>query len=802
MDEFSSGDQAPEWTSSSSDDSFSYEDEDSHQDVENIDNVESSIEKDDDKVTATMLWSSEFDKEVHAYKAYVKYARDMGFAVRKRDLSRDKDGNLNRKYYVCNRQGTRDPKHYRLLDRKRNHKPETRTGCKARCFIYLDKLSMKWRVKTLEEEHNHPMIPEQFVHLISNHRKLTEADKARIVCMKESGFQTSQIVGFLAKLASGYSNLNFTKKDVYNFIDPDRRAKIENGDAVAAISYLQGKADVDPMSVARYTLVNGNKLGNLFWADGLMINDYQYFGDVLAFDSTYKKNRYNKPVVIFSGSNNHRLTCIFGFAVLANESRDTYIWLLKEFLDVMMNKEPSVVVTDGDDQMRQAIKEVFPSTTHRHCAWHIEKNANSHINDRSLLDAFKVSMYANMMVPQFEAYWEEMIQKFDIDEDHWLLTKYANKAMWATAYLCGKFSAGVRTTSRCEGINSFLKRFIKSQETLLALVENLERVVKEYRNNELVAQFKSMYSKSVLTTGLDSIKQAAARVYTAEVFPEVKDQLAKVVALKHVGKSGMGSNIVHCVAKFRRLGRLYHVLHDDTSERIECECQHSQQSGIPCSHIFCVMRHEDICELPEHLVLKRWRKEANAYLNEEVDDGKDPKRAFALWYGSLWSGSIWMNFLVAKTTPTYRHTIGCVNGIIKDLEKRLCLVENVSRPVKDIQDLEIVKIRGAPKLNKKFKGLKTRNCSRCGQTGHTRRTCHNVESEKHCLTGDNGSEGEGHGSRFETGRHNSHDDDVAAKQGSLSSKFGLYSAGCDEVASDSLKNICKNSIPNYITVPK
>ncbi|RYQ99151.1 hypothetical protein Ahy_B07g087035 [Arachis hypogaea] len=498
MDEFSSGDQAPEWTSSSSDDSFSYEDEDSHQDVENTDNVESSIEKDDDKVTATMLWSSEFDEEVHAYKAYVKYARDMGFAVRKRDLSIDEDGNLNRRYYVCNRQGTMDLKHYRLVDRKRNHKPETRTGCKAHCSVYLDKLSTKWRVKTLEEEHNYPMIPEQFVHLISNHRKLTEADKARIVCMKEFGFQTSQIVGF---------------------------------------------------------------------------------------------------------------------------------WL-------------------------------------------------------SLLVAMK----------------------FDIGEDHWLLTKYANKKMWATAYLRGKFSAGVRTTSRCEGINSFLKRFIKSRETLLELVENLEHVVKEYRNNELVAQFKSMY--------------------------KVKVQLAKVAALKHVGKSGMDSNVVHCVAKFRRPGRLYHVLHDVTSERIEY---------------------------------------AKAYLNEEVDDGKDPKRAFALWYGSLWSGLIWMNFLAAKTAPTYRHTIGCVNGIIKDLEKMLCLVKNVSRPVKDIQDPEIVKTR---------------------------------ESEKQCSTGDNGYEGEGHGNRFETGRHNSHDDDVAAKQGSLSSKFGLYSAGCDEVASDSLKNICKNSIPNYITVPK
>ncbi|RYQ83346.1 protein FAR1-RELATED SEQUENCE 3-like [Arachis ipaensis] len=382
----------------------------------------------------------------------------MGFTIRKRDLSRDEDGNLNRRYYVFNRQGTRDPKHYRLVDGKRNYKPETRTGYKARC-------------------------------------SLNEADKAQIVYMKEYGFQTSQIVGILAKLVGGYGNLNFTKKDVYNFIDRDRCAKIEHKDAAAVVAYLQSKADVDPMFVARYTLL-----------------------------STPLIRRIDIINLIFSGSNNHCLTCIFGFLVLANETRDTYTWLLKEFLDVMMNKEPSVVVTDDDDQMRQAIKEV--------------------------------SIYPNMTVPQFKAYWEEMIQKFDIGEDHWLLTKYANKEMWATIYLRGKFSASVRTTSRCE----------------------------DYRNNELVTQFKSMYSKPLLTTGLDSIEQAAAMVYTAELFAEVEDQLAKVAALKHVGKSGMGSNVVHCVAKFRRPGRLYHVLHDVTSERIECECHRWKQSDIPCNH--------------------------------------------------------------------------------------------------------------------------------------------------------------------------------------------------------------------------
>jgi len=32
-------------------------------------------------------------------------------------------------------------------------------------------------------------------------------------------------------------------------------------------------------------------------------------------------------------------------------------------------------VTDGDGSMREAIKEVFPSTRHRLCTWHLNKNA-------------------------------------------------------------------------------------------------------------------------------------------------------------------------------------------------------------------------------------------------------------------------------------------------------------------------------------------------------------------------------------------------------------------------------------------
>ncbi|KAL4371424.1 hypothetical protein AHAS_Ahas06G0164400 [Arachis hypogaea] len=87
----------------------------------------------------------------------------------------------------------------------------------------------------------------------------------------------------------------------------------------------------------------------------LIKSDYQCFGDVLAFDTTYRKNKYRRPLVIFSGCNHHRQTCIFGFALVEDERTATYMWLLQNFLEVMLNKSPSVVVTDGDEAMKAAI---------------------------------------------------------------------------------------------------------------------------------------------------------------------------------------------------------------------------------------------------------------------------------------------------------------------------------------------------------------------------------------------------------------------------------------------------------------
>ena len=99
---------------------------------------------------------------------------------------------------------------------------------------------------------------------------------------------------------------------------------IKDGDVVASLSYLRGKAGLDPMLYVKYEKGSNGKLKRLVWADGWSRNDFLCFGDVIAFDTTYKKNKYNLPLVIFSGCNNHSQTIIFGAALVLDETIETY----------------------------------------------------------------------------------------------------------------------------------------------------------------------------------------------------------------------------------------------------------------------------------------------------------------------------------------------------------------------------------------------------------------------------------------------------------------------------------------------
>nr|XP_025680163.1 protein FAR1-RELATED SEQUENCE 5-like [Arachis hypogaea] len=287
--------------------------------------------------------------------------------------------------FFCNRAGQRDKKHYNRVDRKRPYKLETRTNCEARMCVYLDKKSSLWRVKKVILNHNHEMTHHGMVHLILSFHSMTNAAKAQIDGFQGCGISTSKTMRYMAEIFGVYSLIGFLKKDTYNYVDKRCRAKIVDGDANTATMYLEGKIDTDPTSMARYNMTYNKILANLFWADGGNGIDYQYFADVLVFDSTYRKNKYKRLLVIFSRCNNHKQTCTFGFSLVLDESITKYTRLWENFLEVMCSRQPSVVVTDGDNSIREAIQAVFPNATHRLCAWHFDKNVTSNVKDDNLL---------------------------------------------------------------------------------------------------------------------------------------------------------------------------------------------------------------------------------------------------------------------------------------------------------------------------------------------------------------------------------------------------------------------------------
>ncbi|RYQ98360.1 hypothetical protein Ahy_B08g094407 [Arachis hypogaea] len=213
----------------------------------------------------------------------------MGVGVRKGDSQKDDIRNLIRRRQE---EGTQQ---------------ENRTNWEAKFSIYLDKSASLWHVRKLDNNHNHNLTY-WIVHLIPRYCPMTDAAKAQLNGLNECGILTVKSLRHMTRMAGEYSLIGFLKKDAYNYIDKRRRRRIADADVEAAIAYLEGLVEAVPMVMVRY---------NLTYEDIRV--DFQYFGDVLVFDSTYKKNKYRRSLVIFSISNNHKQTTIFGFGLVLDE---------------------------------------------------------------------------------------------------------------------------------------------------------------------------------------------------------------------------------------------------------------------------------------------------------------------------------------------------------------------------------------------------------------------------------------------------------------------------------------------------
>ena len=193
---------------------------------------------------------------------------------------------------------------------------------------------------------------------------------------------------------------------------------LEVRDAHSLINLFKKKQIEDPMFF--YTVDQENQMTNFFWRDGKSKTDFECFGDMVVFDTTYRTNKYNMICAPFVGVNKHWKNVLFGCAFLLDETTSSFIWLFKTFLEVMDGKRPKTIFTDRCQAMANAIEKVFLQSRHRLCLWHITKNAAHNLNclykNPNFGELFKKFLFGRVTEYEFESTWTEIMEKFVFTE--------------------------------------------------------------------------------------------------------------------------------------------------------------------------------------------------------------------------------------------------------------------------------------------------------------------------------------------------------------------------------------------------
>lgn len=273
-------------------------------------------------------------------------------------------------------------------------------------------------------------------------REISEAEKIRIKSLIDSGVKPAVVMRNMADKAGGLHHVGFLPSDLYNTCEKFKREEIKDGDTETVMAYLLGKQAGDPTFFLRYTRdETTNGISKMFWCDGICRKNYKAFGTVIAFDTTYKVNAYQKPLVVIVGVNHHRKTVPFAVALVTDETEQTYRWVLQQLLEAGENITPYTVVTDGDRAMANAIRAIFPNAHHRLCLWHLMRNAKTNGNKRFCSGLMKCVDECSTPM-EFEEAWEELMTTYKVREHKWAQEMYEKKEKWSEAFMHGHFYAG------------------------------------------------------------------------------------------------------------------------------------------------------------------------------------------------------------------------------------------------------------------------------------------------------------------------------------------------------------------------
>lgn len=449
--------------------------------------------------------------------------------------------------------------------------------------------------------------------------------------MSDAGHRICHILDYLKLAHGGPSNLTFKNKDAYNFLNKKRNDLVRHGDASTALNLLDGIKLKDMEFIYEPTSDKNNSLTKLFWADGFSRAQYKLFGDALVLDSTYKTNTYRFPLVIISGVDNNFKTCVFGAALMYNETVESYVWLFQKFLEAMGGKSPITIISDQDLAMRNAISKVFPLVKHRLCSWHLLRNCMQYIKNPRFCKALGELMKNKLSVDEFEQRWQGIVETHGVATNPWVLEFHSKREMWSATHCRDYFIGMMMSTQRAESLNAHFKDRGKQGHKFTEFLKHFFKELHKLRVEACESQHEPGHPVQSMKRGpLHKLVNHAAEVYSSNIFVKVLNEIEEEQGLILVEKRSEDSVSSYTFGNFGELDGQQWCVKIDVAENIfYCDCQMLESMGLPCRHLFSAFKNSNIMKIPSQCIRERWTKAIGQQLLEHVPNlfsAGDPQR--------------------------------------------------------------------------------------------------------------------------------------------------------------------------------
>ncbi|KAI6698792.1 hypothetical protein NL676_018911 [Syzygium grande] len=361
----------------------------------------------------------EFQTKEAAYSFYREYACSVGFGITIKASRRSKkSGKFIDVKIACSRFGSK-----RESSSTVHPRPCIKTNCKAGMNMKRREDGI-WIIYSVVKEHNHDIVPDDFYNSLCGRTK-----QANALAYQKKGLQ----------------------------------AVLNEEDTQVMLGYLMSMQQESPNFFYAIDLGRDKCLRSVFWVDAKGRHDYASFCDVVFFDVFYVKENYSIPFLPIVGVNHHAQYLLLGCALIGDEGKSSYSWVMRAWLNAVGHQAPKVIITDQDKQLKEAVADVFPDICHCFCLWHIFRNVPltlAHVLDKydKFMDKFNKCVYLSWTDEQFEKRWQKLIHKFEIGEDEWVRSLYKDRKKWVPIYMQDAFLAGMSTADRAGSMTAFLDR--------------------------------------------------------------------------------------------------------------------------------------------------------------------------------------------------------------------------------------------------------------------------------------------------------------------------------------------------------